>query len=131
MSAKPETTFIRSVNKHLPSHIYSMKNNNVYCAGVPDVWYSGPGGDLWVEYKFVVIPKRSDTVVKVELSELQKTWLRDRDAEGRDVGVIIGCAEGGVWFAGLSWDFEFTAEKFRTWVEDRKVLASRIYSLIG
>ena len=131
MSAKPETTFTRSVNKHLPKEVYYMKNNNIYCAGVPDVWYSGTGGDLWVEYKFVVIPKRPDTVVKVELSELQKTWLRDRDAEGRDVGVIVGCAEGGVWFTGLSWDFEFTAEKFRAWVEDRKVLAGRIYSLIG
>lgn len=108
-----------------------MKNNNVYCAGVPDVWYSGPGSDLWVEYKFIVIPKRPDTLIKIELSELQKTWLKDRENEGRSVGVIVGCAEGGVWFQGLSWDMEIPAEKFRKWVENRATLAGRIYSLVG
>ena len=131
MSAKPESTFTRSVNKHLPKEVYYMKNNNVYCAGVPDMWYSGPGSDLWVEYKFIVIPKRPDTLIKIELSDLQKTWLKERDAEGRSVGVRVGSAEGGVWFQGLSWDMETPAEKFRKWVENRATLAGRIYSLVG
>lgn len=137
MSAKPENTFIGSVNKHLPKDVYFMKNNNQYCSGIPDEWYSGIGGDLWVEYKFIEIPKRPDTVIDLingknpSISMLQQDWLRKRDAEGRDVGVIVGCKEGGVWFSGVTWDFTYTAEKFRSWLQERKVLAGYINSLVG
>jgi uncharacterized protein YlzI (FlbEa/FlbD family) len=137
MSSKPETTFIGSVHKHLPIELYHMKNNNPYTAGVPDVWYSGVGGDLWVEYKFIEIPKRPDTVIDLidgknpAISHLQQDWLKKRDAQGRDVGVIVGCKEGGVWFSGVTWDFTYTAAKFRSWLVDRKVLAGYINSLVG
>ena len=47
MAAKPETTYIGRIHKLLPKSVYYMKNHNVYTGGVPDVWYSGIGGDLW------------------------------------------------------------------------------------
>jgi hypothetical protein len=137
MSAKPENTFISSVHRHLPQTVYTLKNHNQYNGGIADVWYSGQGGDLWVEYKFIEIPKRPDTVIDLiggkspAISPLQQDWLKKRDAEGRDVGVIVGCKEGGVWFSGVTWDFTYTAEKFRSWLQDRKMLAGYINSLVG
>jgi hypothetical protein len=137
MSAKPENTFISSVHKHLPVELYHMKNNNPYNSGIADVWYSGVEQDLWVEYKFLVIPKRGDTVIDLvggknpSISALQQTWLKDRDAEGRNVGVIVGSKEGGVWFPNTSWDFTYTASQFREWIVSRKELAGYINSFVG
>mgnify|MGYP003609555235 CR=1 FL=1 len=62
MSRKPENTFIASVHKHLPVGLYSMKNHNQYNAGIADVWYSAKR-DWWIEYKFLVLPKRDTTVI--------------------------------------------------------------------
>jgi hypothetical protein len=105
-----------------------MKNHNQYNAGIPDCWYSGPAGDLWIEYKFVAIPKRSSTVIKVDLSALQKNWLMSRHSEGRQVGVIVGCKDGGVWMPGLTWQVPFTAESFCDCTVGRLGLAAIITS---
>jgi hypothetical protein len=130
MSAKPETTFTNSVNKHLPSTVYHMKNNNPYLGGVPDVWYSGAGADLWVEYKFITMPKRVDTVIKIDLSKLQQEWLKGRHAEGRFVGVIVGHKDGGVWLPNEDWDDTFTAVDFLRLHKTRKELAAIIQRLV-
>lgn len=128
--ATPENTFIGSVHRHLPVDIYHMKNHNQYNGGIPDVWYSGPAGDLWVEYKFVVIPKRPETIVKVELSELQKDWLSSRHREGRNVAVVVGSKEGGVWFDGLEWTHGCSAGDFRKQLVSRNDLANRINATV-
>jgi len=124
--ATPENTFIQSVHRLLPVELYRIKNNNMFHAGQPDVWYSGDRADLWVEYKFIALPKRGDTLIVPGLSELQKNWLKCRYAEGRNVGVIIGCKEGGVWFPGVSWEEPLTAEYFREVVVPRATLAATI-----
>lgn len=126
MSKGPENTFIASVHKHLPFDLYRIKNNNTYNAGQPDVWYSGPRADLWIEYKFVVIPKRPDTQIKIELSELQKNWLKSRHAEGRSVAVVVGSKDGGALFTGDSWDKNVTAGDFIKLVLPRTALAKAI-----
>ena len=43
-----------------------------------------------------------------------------------NVGVIVGCKEGGVWFPGLSWDTTYTTEWFRESILSRKEIAGRI-----
>ncbi len=93
-----ETSFIRSVHRKLPADIYVWKINARYVDGIPDAWYSGTGGHLFVEYKFVMLPKRPTTLVRAELSALQYNWLIDRQLQGRPVAVIIGSDDGGVWF---------------------------------
>lgn len=131
----PENTFIASVHRHLPCGLYSMKNHNQYNGGIADVWYSGGKADLWVEYKFIVVPKRSDTVIDLldgknpPISPLQQQWLRGRHAEGRSVGVIVGCKEGGVWFPGVSWDCVYPASVFRAQLLGRKELANILCQL--
>ena len=131
MSSKPENTFIASVHRHMPKDLYSMKNANPYNAGIADVWYSGVR-DLWVEYKFIVVPKRPDTVIDLitgknpAISYLQQEWLRSRHEEGRSVGVIVGSKDGGVWFPGLTWDATYPAKKFLSLLQTRKDLAGTI-----
>ena len=127
--ATPENTFIGSVHRHLPAGIYSMKNHNQYNGGIPDVWYSGPTGDLWIEYKFIVIPKRDDTPINVNLSELQKDWLAARHDEGRRVGVIVGSKNGGVWMPGTVWQIPHTAKSFSAAMVGRPGLATIINHL--
>ena len=126
MSTKPETTFYTSVHKHLPTEVYRMKTHNPFIGGVPDVWYSGPTGDLWVEYKFIVLPKRDSTIIKVDLSALQEEWLTERDREGRCCRVIIGCKEGGVILK--DWSKEIRTGEFKSLLQTRKEIAEHITS---
>ena len=131
MSRQPENTFIASVHRHLPRELYRIKNNNVFNSGQPDCWYSGQRFDLWVEYKFVVLPKREDTTIGITLSELQKDWLTSRHSEGRQVGVIVGCKEGGVWFPGVSWQTELNSAQFRASIENRQTLADIVKKAVS
>lgn len=128
MSKGPENTFIAAVHRHLPAGLYRMKNNNIYHAGIADVWYSGPKADLWVEYKFVKVPARDSTVIDLGLSELQKHWLRARSDEGRFIAVITGSKDGGVWLPNTSWENEITAKKFRELTRSRQEIAQLIVS---
>lgn len=132
MSKGPEGTFIRSVHKLLPDGVYSMKNHNPYNSGIADCWYSGNTGDIWIEYKFIELPKRPKTDIKVPelLSALQSDWLAHRYEEGRKVYVVVGCKEGGVWFEDRMWEHFITAEAFRSAIESRKQLVERICSLV-
>ena len=130
---RPENSFIEGLEKHLPpGEPYRMKNHNIYTGGVWDKWYSGPAADLWVEYKFLAVPKRDNTIIEMVhekdmLSALQATWGRDRYAEKRNIAVIVGCKEGGVWFPGITWDRTLTAGSFREKIVSRAELAAIIY----
>lgn len=134
MSQGPENTFIGSVHRHLPPDLYRMKNHNQYNGGIADVWYSSVK-DLWVEYKFVSVPKRDDTMLDLvngknpSISYLQQEWLSARHAEGRQLGVIVGSKDGGVWFPGVSWNRTYSAHYFRSQLLDRKALAQLIVRL--
>ena len=96
-----ESTFTRSVNKKLPRVVYAWKVNARYAPGVPDCWYSGPHGDLWVEWKY--LPKMPK-VHKPKLSELQRNWLNTRYEEGRNVLVLVGSPEGTAIFEHKAWN---------------------------
>ena len=126
MSTKPETTFYTSVHKHLPTELYRMKTHNPFIGGVPDMWYSGQTGDLWVEYKFIMLPKRDTTVIRPDLSGLQSDWLRERYGEGRNVAVIVGCKDGGVVMPGRIWEHNITVKYFKEIIQSRKDIADWI-----
>lgn len=108
-----------------------MKNHNQYVGGIADVWYSGNKTDLWVEYKFVVIPKRPDTVIKFGLSPLQLEWLRSRYEEGRNIAVIVGSKDGGVWLPYLRWEDPMTVGKFHEELFGRIALACTIENYVN
>lgn len=129
MSSGPENTFIKSTHFHLPEGVYKMKNHNQYVGGIADVWYSGLAGDLWVEYKFLVVPSRQETMIHLTggqrppLAPLQQAWLRGRHAEGRNVAVILGSKDGGVFFPGISWEKSFSTGEYLGRLKSRKDLA--------
>jgi hypothetical protein len=128
--SKPETSFIAGVSKYLTC--YAEKMHNPYRGGTPDVWYSGRKRDLWVEYKFVVLPARDDTKVVPNLSALQLHWLKTRRVEGRNVLVIVGCRDGGVVLDDPpSWEFGLTTKDFRSVMLSRKALAEFISTFVN
>jgi hypothetical protein len=126
---KPENQFIVGVHKYLPASTYHMKNNNEYVSGVPDCWYSDTH-DLWIEYKFILLPKRDNTVIVPGLSALQLDWLTRREAQGRKVAVVVGCKEGGVYLRRHQWQ-ELTTGEFKQQLVPRKQLAARIYEEVN
>ena len=79
-----EHNFVRSIHNKLKGKVHIWKINARFANGVPDAWYSGPAGDLWVEYKWG----------KYDVSALQQKWLTDRHAEGRRCWLVIGSDEG-------------------------------------
>jgi len=93
-----ESGFIQKVRGGLSKLIHKEKFSDKFKAGIPDCWYSGPRGDLWVEYKYSVYPHR-----KPNLSKHQQQWLKNRHLEGRNVAVIVGTTKGAVIYPGIEW----------------------------
>ena len=136
MSSGPENRFIQSIHRLLGAEVYRMKNHNPYTGGVPDCWYSGNKGDLWVEYKFLELPKKPSTIVdllrgdKPPISPLQQYWLECRHAEGRTVGVIIGTPRGGLWRPGISWREPLSSAECACALLSRADIASIITGIV-
>jgi hypothetical protein len=141
---KPENRFIAAVNRHLPlkklrshasvrarypevKHIYYEKMNNGFRGGTWDAWYSGRGGDLWVEFKYLArLPQRASVKPFELLSPLQLDWGHERLNEGRNVAVIVGCPAGGVLLRNRAWMLELPPEQFHERVRSRDDLAAWI-----
>lgn len=107
MTAKAETVYANAVNKLIPAHVHREKNNNPYRGGTPDFYYEWRK-QRWVEFKFVEIPKRAETIIKVNLSALQVEWLQRSYDNGHQPLVVVGSKAGGVvlrtpgtWTRGL------------------------------
>ena len=68
--------------------------------GTPDLWCSGRHGDLWLEVKY---DPKTVGAISPKLSTLQRKWLLDRHAEGRNVAVYVATSlkEGVVFRNGL------------------------------
>ena len=61
-----EKTFIAKIHKALSKEIYRWKINDAYHGGVPDVYYSGLAGCVFVEYKY---HKKIPVLIEIELIE--------------------------------------------------------------
>ena len=93
-----ERHFINKIHKRLSSNIYKWKINDAYHGGVPDVFYSGPGGHCFVEYKYKKeLPKRHNTFIKFGVTAQQCAWLNARKDEGVPVFVALGVGKSIVF----------------------------------
>ena len=129
MAGKPETSFIKSVHRHLKETYYE-KMANPYRGGTADVWYSGQEGDLWVEYKYLpAIPRTKE--ILANLSELQLHWLRNRYLEGRNVAVVVGTPNGGVVLTDRAWEQGLSPDAFRARLISKADIALWILSKVG
>ena len=144
MPAKPENSFILSINRLLPikkvrssanvlqqypteMHIHYEKMNNAFRGGTWDGWYSGQRGDVWIEYKNLPrIPQRASVKPFELLSALQLDWGNERHSEGRNVAVIIGCPTGGVLLRERRWEEELSSQEFQSLILSRANLAAWI-----
>lgn len=112
MALKPESKFLQKINKQVTG--YKVKLNVQFNNGIPDCYYSGSAGDLWVEYKWIPkLPVRNSTEIKIDLSPAQLLWLHGRCKEGRNVAVIVGSPEGCVILTDCRWEQPLTSEQFR------------------
>jgi hypothetical protein len=136
VASKPETTFYTSVHRFLPplSELHREKMANPYRGGTADHWYDAVR-DLWVEWKFIKVPKRDDTVIDFVngkdpiISNLQQEWIKGRCANNRHVWVIAGCDLGGVIMEHpFQWQTPWTAKHFREELLPRKSIAARIWN---
>lgn len=126
---KPENTFIAGVHKYLPATLHREKQHNAYRGGTADVWYSGNARDLWVEYKFLPRVPKPTSIVPIGLSALQDQWIRRRQAEGRNVWVIVGCSQGGYILRNL--DAPPTAADFLDGLRSRQELAETLTMFVN
>jgi len=125
-----ENTFWQALRKKLVPRIYALKLNLSFTAGVPDCWLSGSQGDLWMENKYLqTVPPVVDPTKL--LSELQQLWLKQRHAEGRSVGVLIGSVDGHLYFPSLSWLSPVTRGTFQMKAKKTREIAEELIEIVG
>ena len=86
-----------------------MKFNDNFTSGIPDCYFSGPTGDLWVEFKWYPHNRKLFDLTAnkhPKLSRLQQLWLNERNNEGRDCWVIVGFPGGGIILTHGEWNYK-------------------------
>ena len=96
-----EHSFVDAIHRRLSGDVHRWKINARFVKGVPDAWYSGPGGDVWVEYKY--LPNQPKRSTNIGLSANQIHWLNHRYNEGRVVAVIVGTPKGAYVLTDQQW----------------------------
>jgi len=122
-----ESGFIKYIFKKLPPKIYKLKINLAMQNGVPDTYFSGPAGDCWIEFKYIVAPKRKTTSILPKLSALQIQWLDRRHHEGRTVAVVLGSDIGCFVYSNQDWAVsisnktlrQYTRQDVIKWIESK------------
>lgn len=108
-----EHSFIKAVHRSLPNDIYRWKIHDTFTGGVPDAFYAGPAGTLFVEYKYIkTLPKRHTTELKLGLSPLQINWLNMMCDLGHSVAAIIGTSLGVLVLTDKQWTERITLEYY-------------------
>jgi hypothetical protein len=121
----------QKLKRAMPS-LFFMKIKMLYVNGVPDCWYSGDVGDIWVEYKYLnATPTKKEFQLTHEVTALQKEFLTGRQSQGRQVALFIGSPDGTAIFEAREWE----SKRYPTpsiWLKDSEVvewLAKRTMSL--
>ena len=90
------------------------KIHDTYTGGVPDAWYAGPAGTLFVEYKYVLLPKKSTTRIKVGLSAQQRLFLNRLIEYHLPCVIIVAHQTGAAIFSPTEVDNGLLKESFST-----------------
>ena len=125
-----EHSFVRSIHRVLPSSVYRWKIHDTFTGGVPDTLYAGQNVLLWVEYKWVTLPKRQNTLVKFGISKLQLSWLDRFTLYGQPVIVAVGHANGVLILADGAWHRKFTCADVQKFSVTKPVFIDGISSAI-
>jgi hypothetical protein len=88
------------------------KIHDTYTGGVPDAWYAGPAGTLFVEYKYVLLPQKSTTPIKVGLSAQQRLFLNRLIEYHLSCVIIVAHQNGAAIFSPAEVDVGLFKESF-------------------
>lgn len=118
MSLKAENSFINSIHRLLPHAVYHWKIADRYHNGVPDCYYEGSRGVLFIEYKHIdIFPSSLDLTRRDMLSPLQMDWLERAGKNGVPCAVILGSeAHGLILYGREAWGTPVGREK---WLAER------------
>jgi hypothetical protein len=87
--------------------VYAWKIHDNITSGIPDAYFSGPARDLWIEFKFAnELPKQINLVTRQGhpcLSHKQTNWLDRRQAEGRNVAVVLSNMQSSIILINGDW----------------------------
>ena len=90
-----EHSFIKSIHSKITSEVFVWKIADKYQGGVPDTYYSGPSGYMFVEYKYKPkLPSKYKTKVKIELTKLQRIWLTRAQSHNHLAYIVLGTPAG-------------------------------------
>lgn len=84
------------------------KINDNFQGGVPDAFYLA-AAELWVEYKHIVPPKRSTTLIVPDVSDLQYGWLEALQDADKQAWVVVTHGSGRSAKAWVESDLERVA----------------------
>lgn len=119
-----EHSFIKSVHRYLPPDLFKWKIHDTYTGGVPDSFYAGPAGILFVEYKYVKkLPVKNTTTLKTTLSPQQVQWLNRMHDFGQKAAVVIGCEDSAIVLTDKKWELPLTKETYVKQAIPRKEIA--------
>jgi hypothetical protein len=107
-----EHSFIKAVHRSLPSEVYRWKICDTFTGGVPDAFYAGPAGTIFIEYKYIKeIPKKKTTKIKNTLSSLQKLWLTQMESFDQAVAAVIGVGNNVIVLSNSAlWENDISQE---------------------
>lgn len=91
--------------------------------------YAGPAGILFIEYKWITIPKRPTTKVKLGLSALQLEWLDRFYLYGQKVIVAAGFTDGVIVLTDGDWHLDLLARDIPNYTFSKASFLRLIVSL--
>tara|TARA_R100000742_G_C4247844_1_gene66531 strand:+ start:322 stop:723 length:402 start_codon:yes stop_codon:yes gene_type:complete len=125
-----EHGFIKAVHRYLPSEIYRWKIHDTFTGGVPDAYYCGPAGPLFIEYKYIKLPKKADTYVKLNISALQLEFLSKMVKYKQNAIVIVGFVlenkTSGIILKNKIWEQDLNKEYYLSHAKLTKDIAKGI-----
>jgi|688.fasta_scaffold1437507_1 hypothetical protein len=109
-----EHGFIRAVHARLSPSLFRWKICDKFAGGVPDAFYAGPAGTLFVEYKYLkALPKRNNTAVNTCLTPQQILWLNTMHKFNHPVALVIGVADQAVILTCGAWNSVLSKQQFQ------------------
>jgi len=108
-----EREFIAKIHKALDNNIYKWKIHDAYHGGVPDAYYSGPAGCMFIEYKYHrKMPVRTTSKIATKTSSQQKLWLQRAIDHNVLAYLVIGVEDLILMTQDVQREF-FTVEEFK------------------
>lgn len=69
---------------------HSRKISDRFNIGIPDLWCCYGGIGCWLEFKYLKAPAKPETPLKVDMTALQREFIRKEQRAGGNCGWVLG-----------------------------------------